>query len=74
MAEDSLRNKKRATIHIMSDRELQEETLLELKIQNGLMRQDTHYLKRINQKVQVLFWIFVAYVIFATVMFLTGKV
>ena len=64
----------KAKISDLSDRELQEEILHELQHQNGLTRQDTHYLKRINSKVQILFWIFVAYVIFATVMFLTGKV
>lgn len=58
----------------LDDRQLQEEILHELRHQNGLSRQDTHYLKRINAKIQILFWVFVAYVIFATVMFLTGQV
>lgn len=63
-----------AAIETLSERELQEEILKELKVQNGLKRQETHYMKRINIKIQIFFWIFVAYVIFATLMFLTGKV
>lgn len=58
--------KKLAELDNQSEKELLAESLIALQAQNDLQRKQLSALTRINRKMLIFFWVFVAYMIFAT--------
>lgn len=66
--ESKYKSKKRKEVEGMNDRKLAEETLLELKIQNSLLRGEGSLSKKMNNKMIIMFFGLIALVIIQFIM------